>query len=204
MLMILKLRSPAVAARYMHSIQRAGDNYGLSFNWARLEVLPVRCEAAILKPDGTPIVEKDSIVYLGSVICKDGTLGPELARRLGAARSEFDKLSRVWSRSALGIDKQLRIFETCVLSRLTYCLHTAYLNKRECQRLDAFQAGCLRKILGIPHSYISRVTNQCVLEKPSVSKLSSTLLKRQLTFLGHVAKRPDDPVRSLYGQAFFT
>ncbi len=156
----------------------------------------MRCEAEICKPDGSFVEQKDSITYLGSVLSSSGHLGTELGRRLGAALSEFRKLERVWSHSTLSADRKLRIFEACVLSKLLYCLHTAWLNKHELARLDAFQAKCLRQILRIPHSYMSRVTNKSVLQQALAERLSTTLLKRQLLFLAHVARKPgDDPVR---------
>ena len=74
---------------FMNHIQKTGKNYGLSFNWRKLELLPVRCEVAIAKPDGNSVVSKESIVYLGSLLSKNGKIGPELSRRLGAARSDF-------------------------------------------------------------------------------------------------------------------
>ena len=142
------------------------------------------------------IEQKDSITYLGSILCSSSLLGPELGRRLGAVRSEFKKLERIWSHSSLSVGRKLRIFEACVLSKLLYCLHAAFLNKRELARLDAFHVRCLRSIMRIPHSYVSRVSNQTVLEAAGVEKLSETLLRRQLHLLAHVARKPThDPVR---------
>ena len=156
----------------------------------------MRCEAEISKPDGTTVTQKDSITYLGSILSNCGTLGTELGRRLGQATSEFNKLERVWSHSTLSVERKIRIFEACVLSKLLYCLHVAWLRQAEQARLDAFQAKCLRSILRIPHSYISHVTNSTVLETARSEKLSVTLLKRQLLFFGYVARKPsDDPVR---------
>ena len=161
-----------------------------------LEVLSAGGSACILKPDGNEILQKDGIIYLGSLITSDGKVGTELSRRLGAARAEFETLSRVWSHSTLDNVRKLRIFDACVVSKLLYCLHTSFLNKQELRRLDAFQARCLRKILRIPHSYISRVSNECVLQRAGSKPLSNALLRRQLLFLGHVARKPgDDPVR---------
>ena len=86
----------------------------------------------------------------------------------------------------------------CVLETIT-----AYLNKQENRRLDAFQARCLRKILRIPHSYISRVPNAVVLQRSGARLLSNSLLRKQLTFLGHVARKPgDDAVRLTVFQPF--
>jgi len=50
------------AEAYMRAVAVAGANYGLQYNWKKLEALPVRCEACIPKPDGTDIAQKDSIV----------------------------------------------------------------------------------------------------------------------------------------------
>ena len=37
---------------YMECIEAAGKNYGLSFNWRKLEVLQIQCEDKFYKPDG--------------------------------------------------------------------------------------------------------------------------------------------------------
>jgi len=184
------------AAEYMLHISTAGAHYGLQYNWKKLEVLPVRCEADIRKPDGSQIDQKDCITYLGSVLAQDGRAGPELARRLGAARAEFKTLARVWSHSSLARRKKLQIFDACVLSKLLYCMHTTWLQKAELAKLDAFQAKCLRKIMGIQHSFYSRVSNEAVLEEAGAHRISTLLLKRQLVLLGQIArKHSPDPVR---------
>ena len=48
----------ATAEKVMQAIGRAGACYGLSFNWRKLEALPVRTEAKIQTPDGTFVKEK--------------------------------------------------------------------------------------------------------------------------------------------------
>ena len=179
---------------FMRYIQQAGENYGLSFNWRKLELLPVRCEAAIAKPDGNDVVSKDSIVYLGSLLSKNGKIGPELSRRLGAAKSDFCTLAKVWSHSNISMQKKLKVFDACVTSKLLYCLHTAWLNSSELGKLNAFQARCLRKIAGIPHSYLSRISNDTVLQTCKCEKLSSVLHYRQLQLFGRLAQLPDEDI----------
>jgi hypothetical protein len=66
------------AQQFMTYIGRAGANYGLAFNWRKLEILPIRCSAQILKPDGTFVTEKNNLVYLGAVLSNDGLLNGEL------------------------------------------------------------------------------------------------------------------------------
>ena len=68
----------------------AGENRGkrrLLLNRDKVEVMPVRCEAAIRKPDGSTVAAKTSLVYLGSVITASGDMAAEIGRRLGAARA---------------------------------------------------------------------------------------------------------------------
>ena len=47
-----------------------------------------------------------------------------------------------------------------------------------------FKARCLRSILGIPRSFISRVRNETVLQEAGTEKLSIILWRRQLLLLG--------------------
>ena len=145
------------AELHMKAIARAGANYGLLLNWGKVEVMPVRCEAAIRKPDGSTVAAKTSLVYLGSVITASGDMAAEIGRRLGAARANFVSLEQVWRHSSLSARRIIRIFDACIASKLLYCLHTGQLSTQALRRVDTFQARCLRRILGIQHSYISHV-----------------------------------------------
>ena len=180
--------NPEQADDYMKTIAQAGANYGLKYNWKKLEVLPIRCEARILKPDGAIVEQKASIVYLGCILAADGGIEAELGRRIGLAKAEFDKLDRVWSHATISTQRKLRIFDACVLSKLLYSLHTAWLKTADLARLDAFQARCLRRILRIPHSYYSRISNATVLERASRNKLSCLLLQRQLALFADITR----------------
>ena len=75
------------------------------------------------------MVWKASLLYLVSFLCDNGSTWPELNRRLGAARAEFETLCRVWNHAVLPKAEKIRIFESSVLSKLLYCLHTAWPNK---------------------------------------------------------------------------
>ena len=187
----------AVLTTFMNCVGEAGQHYGLSFNWKKLEALPVRTQASIMKPDGENVRTKDSMIYLGGLLSADGRITSEVARRIGQARCDFEGLRKVWSHSVLTVAQKLRIFDACVVSKLLYGLHTGTLNKAERSRVDGFHARCLRIIIKVPPSYESRVSNKVVLERARSSKLSTRLLQQQLLYLGELARRPsNDPVRS--------
>ena len=178
----------------MDFVRKVGQNYGLQLNWKKLENMPVRCNAEFFSPDGTEIQRKQSFKYLGSMLCSSGKTGTELSCRLGAARKEFDNLCRVWSHTSLPKRKKMRIYEACVISKLMYSLETVWLNKAEILKLDAFHHRCLRRIAGIPPSYISRISNETVRNTLQTLPLKNMLLQRQLVYLGSVARRPSGNV----------
>ena len=92
---------------------------------------------------------------------------------------------------------KIRICDACVMSNLLYCLHTAWLSSAELRKLDAFQARCLRRISGIAHSFVSRISNETILHNTAQLKLSNIILRRQMTLMAKVAIQPDlDILRS--------
>ena len=184
----------AVVQEYMARINEAGEEYGLSFNWSKLEVLPVRCVANFPRPDGGTITQKTNMKYLGSVLSSDGRVGAELGKRIGAAQADFLKLVKVWSHAAITRRRKLRIFEACVVSKLLYCLHVCWLNAAETRKLDAFYVRCVRKIGGIRPSYYSRLSNQTVCEYMGCKPLSVSLKRYQLLYIANLARRPDGNV----------
>ena len=77
--------------------------------------------------------------------------------------------------------------EAFVVSKLLYGLETTWLLKAERERLDGFYARCLRKLLGVAPSFVSRVSNKIVLDRFGARPLSTQLLQRQLLFYGKLA-----------------
>jgi len=176
--------------KYLNCIVHVGEESGLLMNWGKVELMTVNCDGAITTPDGTVLTSKPSFVYLGSLISADGDVNSELARRLGAAQADFKKLHQVWGHTRLSTYDKTLVYNTCVVSRLMYGLQAMWPKKSARDKIDAFHARCLRKILGIQPAYYSRVANVEVLRQAGAEKLSSLLLEQQLHFSGKLARRP--------------
>ena len=134
------------------------------------------------------------MVYLRCVLNADGNAGTELSRRLGSAREEFCNLQRIWNHSSISRSRKLEVYNACVVSKLTYNLHSLWLNKNEQGKIDALHVRCLRKVLKIAPSYYSRVSNQTVLQQAGARSISNQLLERQLLFLGDLARRENSDI----------
>ena len=62
-----------------------------------------------------------------------------------------------------------------------------WLNVAEQRRLNGFQARCLRKVLGIKHAFVSRISNADVLKAAGQIDFSKQLLRQQLKLYQKIA-----------------
>ena len=112
------------------------------------------------------------------------------------AQAEFSRLHQVWCHSGLSIWERYRVYCSCIVSKLLYGVQVVWPTKAARDKLDAFHARSLRRILGIAPAYWSRISNKDVLAKIQAPTMSMMLLERQLGFLGTLARRKDTcPVR---------
>ena len=82
------------------------------------------------------------------------------------------------------------MFNACITSKVMYALDSAWLLKADRTRLDAFQCACLRQILKIPPSFVSRITNVEVLSRCSQIKFSTLLQSRQIRLYRRIQTMP--------------
>ena len=180
--------------RFLKAVSTAGAMYGLELHWGKLQLLKVRCNTAVHRPDLSRIDAQSRLMYLGSLVTDDGSISGELARRLGMATGEFKKLSRLWGHSRLGRVRKIEIFNAVVLSVLMYGLAAAWLNTSDRRKLNGFHNRCLRTIWGIKAAYYSRVSNAKVLDVTGQRPLTVLLQKQQLLLYGRVARRSDEDI----------
>ena len=64
------------------------------------------------------------------------------------------------------------------------------IKKAECQRIDAFELWCWRRLLRVP--WTARRSNQCILREISPEySLEGLMLKLKLLYFGHLMRRTD-------------
>ena len=86
---------------------------------------------------------------------------------------------------------------------VTYACESWTIKKAECQRIDAFELWCWRRLLRAP--WTARRCNQSILKEtsPGIS-LEGMILKLKLQYFGHLMQRDPDSLRaalSLGGEA---
>ena len=164
-------------------------------------MMQIRCDIPVYDADGNPIKNKEFLKYLGAVLHKIGRIDSEIGGKIGRSKSEFRALVQIWSHANIHPRRKIQLYKSLVLSKLLYGLQTVWLSKHLRQRIDAFHCGCLRQIMRVPHSYISRVSNSDVLKQASETPLHRQLLRQQLMYYGRLHRDNTHPARNyLRGQ----
>ena len=111
-----------IVEEYMHSIEIPGMQYGLAFNFGKIEALPINCEPIIKDSQGNDVKMKDAIIYLGALLSADGKPNSELSRRIGAAQADFKSLTKVWNHTNIGKKEKVNLSSILNVSKLMYAL----------------------------------------------------------------------------------
>jgi hypothetical protein len=179
---------------YMAAVEERGRDYGLQVHWGKVHLISVGTDTSIRSPSGAEITPKDSMLYLGSTIHADGKYGCEVSRKIGAARAEFKSLHTVWKCAGVSKSRKLYLLESLVMSKIRYGTSSAWLSKADLRRIDGNQASCLRTLLRIPPSFVSRVSNETVRARACQVCISSTIRSAQLEFLSKVILDPSKKI----------
>ena len=86
--------------------------------------------------------------------------------------------------------------QSCSFSVVLYGCECWTTKKAECQRIDAFELWCWRRLLRVP--WIARRSNQSILKEigPEYS-LQGLMLKLKLQYFGHLMRRTDSLEKTL-------
>ena len=91
---------------------------------------------------------------------------------------------------------KVRLVKAMVFPVVMYGCDSLTINKAECQRSDAFELWCWRRLLRVP--WTARRSNQSILKEitPGCS-LEEMMLKLKLQYFGHLMRRVDSLEKTL-------
>ena len=135
----------------------------MKLNIAKCEYLGVNIkknkkDVKIMLPDQTPMKRIDKTTYLGGNVYDNGSSKGEVENRISRAAIVFGKLRPFWSLDS-STKWKLRVYESMVASILFYGLESVVLTDALGQRMDYFQAKCLRNIMKIQAAFYSDISN---------------------------------------------
>ena len=132
---------------------------------------------------------------LGSKITVGGDCSHEIRRRLLLGRKAMTNLDSVLKSRDITLPTKIHTVKAMVFPVVTYGYESWTIKKAECQRIDAFEPLCWRRLLKIP--WIARRSNQSILREinPEYS-LEGLILKLKCQCFGHLM-RTDNSLENL-------
>ena len=102
-------------------------------------------------------------LFLGSKITADGDCSHEIRRRLLLGRKAMTNLDSVLKSRDVILPTKVHIVKTMVFPAVLYGCESWTVKKTECQRIDAFELWCWRRLLKVPQT--TRRSNQSLLRE---------------------------------------
>ena len=131
-------------------------------------------------------METGSDFILGrSKITADGDCSHEVKRRLLFGIEVMTNIDSIFKSRDITLPTKVRLVKAMVFPVVMYGCESWTVKKAECQRIDAFELWCWRRLLRVP--WTARRSNQSIQKEisPGIS-LEGMMLKLKLQGFGHV------------------
>ena len=135
--------------------------------------------------DGEILETVADFIILGSKITADGDCSHEIKRRLLLGRKVMTNLDSMLKSRDITLLTKLHLVIAMVFPVVMHECESWAVKKAECQRIDAFEMWCWRRLLRVPWS--ARRSNQSILMEISPGcSLEGLMLKLKLQYFGHL------------------
>ena len=132
----------------------------------------------------------------GSKITADGDFGHEIKRRLLLGRKVMTNRDSIFKSRDIALPTKVHLVKAMVFPVVMYGCESWTIKKAECQRIDAFELWCWRRLLRVP--WTARRSNQSILKEISNEySLEGLMLKLKLQYFGHLMGRANSLEKTL-------
>ena len=112
--------------------------------------------------DGETVETVADFIFLGSKITADGGCSHELKRRLFLGRKVMTNVDSILKIRDITLP-QVHLVKAMVFPMVMYGWESWTIKKAECQRIEAFELWCWRRLLRVP--WTARRSNQSILKE---------------------------------------
>ena len=135
-------------------------------------------------------------IFGGSKITADGDCSHEIKRHLLLGRKVMTNLDSIFKSRDITLRTKVLLVKAMVFLVIMYGCESWAVRKAECQRIDAFELWCWRRLLRVP--WTARRSNQSILKETSPGcSLKGLMLKLKLQYFGHLMQRADSLEKTL-------
>ena len=146
--------------------------------------------------DGKRVETVSDFIFGGSKITAECHCSHEIKRCLLLARKVMTNLDSMLQSRDITLPTKVCLVKAKVFPMVMYGCESWTLKKAECQKIDAFELWCWRRLLRIP--WTARRSNQSILKEISAGcSLVGLMLKLKLQYFGHLMRRVDSLEKTL-------
>ena len=146
--------------------------------------------------DGETMETVSDFIFGGSKITPDGDFSHEIKRCLLLGRKAMINLDSILKSRDITLSTKVHVVKAMAFPVVMYGYESWTIKKAECQRTDAFELQCWRRLLRVP--WTARRSNQSTLKEISPEcSLEGLMLKLKLQYFGHLMRRADSFEKTL-------
>ena len=146
--------------------------------------------------DGEAMETVSDFILGGFKITPDGDYSHEIKRRLLLGRKVMTNLDNILKSRDITFPTKGHLFKIMVFPVIMDGYESWTIKKAECQRTDASELWCWRRLLRVP--WTARRSNQSILKEISPEySLDRMMLRLKLQYFGHLMPRTDSLEKTL-------
>ena len=134
--------------------------------------------------DGETMETVTDYILGGSKITEDADCSHEIKRCLLLGRNVMTNLGSILKSRDITLLTKVHLVKAMVSSVVMYRCESWTTEKAECQRIDAFELWCWRRLSGVP--WTARRSNHFIQEISPEYSLEGLMLKLKFQYFGHL------------------
>ena len=176
-------------------VKEESEKVGLKLNIQKTKIMasgPITSWGS----DGETVETVTDFILGGFKITADGDCSHEIKRCLLLGRKVMTNLDSILKSRDITLPKKVCLVRAMVFPVVIYGCESWTIKKVECQRIDAFELWCWRRLLRVP--WTAWRSNQFILKELSPEySLEGLMLKLKLQYFGHLMRRTDSLEKTL-------
>ena len=145
-------------------VKEKSEKVGLKLNIQETRIM-ASGPITSLEINGETVETVDDFIFLGSKIIADGDCSHKIKRPLLLGRKVMTNLDSILKSRDVTLPTKVHLVKAMVFLVVMYGCESWTIKKAECQRIDAFEPWCWRRLLRVP--WTARRSNQCTLKEIS-------------------------------------
>ena len=176
-------------------VKEEGEKVGLKLNIQKTKIV-ASGPITSWEIDGEIVETVSDFIWGGSKITADGDCSHEIKRHLLLGRKVMTNLDSILKSRDITLPTKVRLVKAMVFPVVMYGCESWTVKKAECQKIDASELWCWRRLLRVP--WTARRSNQSILKEISPGcSLVGLMLKLELQYFGHLMRRVDSLEKTL-------